>query len=397
MLTEIRVRDLAVIADVTLQLRPGLTVLTGETGAGKSLLVDALALVLGERASSDVVRPGAPRAIVEAVFDLTTSRTSTISTASATSPILSTMSIAAAEAGVELDDGRLIVRREISAEGRSRAWVNGSPATVGALAGLARLVVDLHGQHDAQSLLRPVRQRDLLDAYGSAEAERTAVRETHQRVASLAVRERALEAQLAEARKQADYLGHVAQEIRGAQPRPGEDEELAVEARRLANVEEWNRLVALIVALVDGEEASAVDRVGQALRAVEQLERLDPAAAAWRGLLDQAAASLDEVARAVRDHEGGLEQDPERLEAVERRRDVLFRLKQKYGPTLEDVVRRGEEATAALQLVDTGDEELETITRERRAADGKRDSSVGNGAIVSPASCGYNSRPSETA
>src|SRR3990172_4446347 len=126
MLTEIRVRDLAVIADVTLQLQSGLNVLTGETGAGKSLLVDALALVLGERASSDVVCPGAPRAVVEAVFDLTTSTTSTTSR---TSTILSALSAAAAEAGVELDDGRLIVRREISAEGRSRAWVNGSPAT----------------------------------------------------------------------------------------------------------------------------------------------------------------------------------------------------------------------------------------------------------------------------
>jgi len=360
MLTEIRVRDLAVIADVALQLPAGLTVLTGETGAGKSLLVDALALILGERASADIVRPGASRAIVEAVFDLTTPQASTV---------LQSLAAAAAETGVELDDGRLIVRREISAESRSRAWVNGSPTTVGALAGLARLVVDLHGQHDAQSLLKPARQRDLLDAYASAESEREAVREAHRRVVSLAERERGLEAQLAEARKQADYLGHVAREIAGTEIRSGEDEELAVESRRLANVEEWNRLVAQIAGLVDGDEGAAVDRVGQALRAVEQLERLDPAVAEWRGLLDQAAASLDEVARAVRDHEGAVEQDPERLEAVERRRDLLFRLKQKYGPTLEDVVRRGEEASAALHLVDTGDEELGAITRERRAAD----------------------------
>ncbi|HXV86558.1 MAG TPA: hypothetical protein VD793_07655, partial [Gemmatimonadales bacterium] len=223
--------------------------------------------------------------------------------------------------------------------------------------------------HDAQSLLKAARQRDLLDAYASAEAEREAVEEAHRQHARLAEREAMLEAQVADARKQADYLGHVAREIRGAAVRPGEDEELAADARRLANVEEWNRLMAQMSALVDGEDGSAVDQVGQAVRSAEQLSRLDPAAAAWRDLLDQAAAVLDEVARAVRDHHGSLEQDPERLEAVERRRDLLFRLKQKYGPTLEDVVRRGEEAATALRLVDTGDEELAVISRERRAAD----------------------------
>ncbi|MBI3981561.1 MAG: DNA repair protein RecN [Gemmatimonadetes bacterium] len=359
-LTEIRVRDLAVIADVTLLLQPGLNVLTGETGAGKSLLVDALGLLLGERASSDVVRPGAQRAVVEAVFDLS---------GPAASSALSSLSAAAAEAGVELDDSRLIVRREVTAEGRSRVWVNGSPTTVGVLAGLSRIVVDLHGQHDAQSLLRPAGQRDMLDAFGDAEAEREAVRAAHRRESSLAERERALEVELAEARKQADYLRHVAEEIRGSAPRLGEDEELAIEARRLANVEELNRLVAQIATLVDGEEASAVDRVGQAHRAIEQLERIDPSVAAWRELLEQAAASLDEVARAVRDYEGAVEQDPERLEAVERRRDTLFRLKQKYGPTIEDVLHRGEQAAQALELVDTGDEALTRIVAERREAE----------------------------
>jgi DNA repair protein RecN (Recombination protein N) len=359
-LTEIRVRDLAVIADVTLQLHPGLNVLTGETGAGKSLLVDALGLLLGERASSDVVRPGAQRAVVEAVFDLS---------APTASSALSALSRAAAEAGVELEDGRLIVRREVTAEGRSRVWVNGSPTTVGVLAGLSRIAVDLHGQHDAQSLLRPARQRDILDAFGDALATREAVSAAHERATSLGERERALETQLAEARKQADYLRHVAHEIDSARPQPGEDDELALEARRLANAEELRRLVTLVAALVDGEETSAVDNVGQTRKAVEQLERIDPSVAGWRELLEQAAANLDEVARAARDYESGMDQDPERLEAVERRRDLLFRLKQKYGPTIEDVVRRGEEAARALELVDTGDEDLTRIAAERREAD----------------------------
>src|SRR3989337_1959693 len=146
MLTDMRVRDLAVIADVALRLEPGLTVLTGEPGAGKSILVDALALLLGERASTDLVPPGADRAVVEAGFDVTGSWAAPVARW-------------CREAGIDLEDGRLVVRREIRASGPNRAWANGSPTTVGVLGDLGRLLVDLHGQHEAQSLLRPAAQR----------------------------------------------------------------------------------------------------------------------------------------------------------------------------------------------------------------------------------------------
>src|SRR5207245_2571830 len=141
-LAELRVRDLAVIADVTLPLSPGLNVLTGETGAGKSMLVDALALLLGERASSDVVRPGAEKTVIEGAFEFAPA-------------VLSRLLPPFAALGVEVDEGRLVLKRDISAEGRSRAWVNGSPTTVSVLAQLGALLVDLHGQHETQSLLRP--------------------------------------------------------------------------------------------------------------------------------------------------------------------------------------------------------------------------------------------------
>src|SRR2546428_9835868 len=171
-LTELRVRDLAVIADVTLPLARGLNVLTGETGAGKSMLVDALALLLGERASSDVVRPGAEKTVIEGAFEFT-------------STALHRLSPSFTALGVELDDGRLILKREISGEGRSRAWVNGSPTTVGVLAQLGALLVDLHGQHETQSLLRADAQRDMLDAYADAPVERPAVRDAHERLREL--------------------------------------------------------------------------------------------------------------------------------------------------------------------------------------------------------------------
>ena len=169
MLTELRVRDLAVIADVTLSLTPGLNVLTGETGAGKSMLVDALALLLGERASSDMVRPGASKTVIEGAFEFT-------------STVLHRLSPSFIALGVEAEDGRLVLKREVSGEGRSRAWVNGSPTTVGILAQLGSLLVDLHGQHETQSLLKADAQRDILDLSAGAGVERAAVRDAHTRL-----------------------------------------------------------------------------------------------------------------------------------------------------------------------------------------------------------------------
>lgn len=357
MLTELRVRDLAVIADVTLELKPGLNVLTGETGAGKSLLVDAVALLLGERASADIVRPGAARAVVEAVFDL------------GPGPAGHAVHAVAEEAGVELEDGGLILRREINAEGRNRAWANGSVSTVTVLAALGQLLVDLHGQHEAQSLLRAAAQRDILDAYGDAEPERAAVRAAHEAAAELRRTEQELIAKRDEVRRRADYLRHVAQEISAAKPRAGEEEELAIEAKRLSNVEELTQLAGRLGDLVDGEETAALRAVGQAARALDQLERIDPTVGKWRELLDQATAGLDELARAIRSYAAAIERDPGRLDAIERRRDALFRLTQKYGPTVADVLKQGEEATCELALLDTADSDLGSLAARRAQAE----------------------------
>ena len=359
MLTELRVRDLAVIADVVLPLTPGLNVLTGETGAGKSMLVDALALLLGERATADIVRPGARRTVVEAAFDV------------ARVPGIAAV---ADELGVDLEDARLVVRREINAEGRNRAWANGSPTTVTALATLGRALVDLHGQHEAQSLLRPAAQRDILDAFGDAMAERERVAQAFRAAQALREEEAGLTARRDEVRRRADYLRHVAKEIAAANPRLGEDETLAVEARRLGNVEELGRLAEQLVDLLEGgEEHAALGAVGQAARALALLERIDGSVGRWRELLDAAQANLEELTLAVRDYASELESDPARLAEVERRRDLLYRLMQKYGPTLEDVARAGEEAGLELEVLDTADFDLQRIAERRAAAESDLD------------------------
>src|SRR5215211_4335711 len=215
MLTELRVRDLATIADVTLQLGSGLNVLTGETGAGKSMLVDALALLLGERAAAGSVRPGASKAVVEGAFE----------------EIDAVSRRQIEELGLDVEDGRVVVRREVSTEGRSRAWVNGSPTTASVLSELGGLLVDLHGQHETQSLLHPEAQRNILDAFAHAEAERAAVAQAHTLVAALRTEELSLTQRRDEVRRRADYLRHVVEEIDGAKVKPGEDEGLQLEAR----------------------------------------------------------------------------------------------------------------------------------------------------------------------
>ena len=356
MLTELRVRDLVVIADATLRLKPGLNVLTGETGAGKSMLIDALALLLGERASGDLVRPGADRAVVEAAFE-------------PVEPAARGVAHAAGEAGIDIDDGRLVVRREIRTSGPNRAWANGSPATVGSLAAIGRLLVDLHGQHEAQSLLRSASQREMLDAFGDTGVQRARVAAAFGDATRCREEEATLEQRRDEITKRADYLRHVAKEIAAAAPKRGEDEELSVRAKRLASSEEITQLADDIAGALDGDEQGVLERLGAVDRALGHLERLDSTAGQWRELLDAAFAAADELARAVRAYSSDIDADPAALAELERRRDTLYRLMQKYGSTVEQVLATGDEAQRELELLETADFDLAAIRERREAAE----------------------------
>jgi DNA repair protein RecN (Recombination protein N) len=352
MLAELRVRDLATIADVTLQLGPGLNVLTGETGAGKSMLVDALALLLGERAAAGSVRPGASKAVVEGAFEDMDGHTRR----------------RIEELGLDVEDGRVVIRREVSAEGRSRAWVNGSPTTASVLAELGGLLVDLHGQHETQSLLRAEAQRDILDAFAHAEAERAAVAEAHSLLAALRSEESSLVTRRDEVRRRADYLRHVVAEIDGARVQPGEEETLQLEARRLSQAGALVEQAQRVVDAVEGGEGNALAALDVATRALAVLEKVDPDTTEWRELLDGAYTNLTELARLAGEYAASVQEDPDRLAEVERRRDLLFRLTGKYGATLEAVLTTRQEAAAELDLLDTADTDLRAIAARRTAA-----------------------------
>ncbi len=223
MLIELRIRDYAVIHDLTLELGPGLSALSGETGAGKSIIVGALSLLLGERAASDTVRTGAERAMVEAVFDV------------ATYPKLRAQ---LDELGIEAEDGLLILRREVAAVGRNRAWINESPTTARTVGELGRSLVDLHGQHEHQTLLRKDTQRGILDAFGEAEQDASVVEEAFEELSKLEARLKELQEHRRELASRVDFLRFQMSELEEANVQPGEEEALVDEGRRLENSEE---------------------------------------------------------------------------------------------------------------------------------------------------------------
>jgi DNA repair protein RecN (Recombination protein N) len=349
MLTSIRIRDFAVIERLSVTLGPGLNALTGETGAGKSIIVGALSLLLGERASSDVVRAGASRAVVEAVFDV--SHNDAVQTR-------------LADHGIDPEDGLLILRREISAGGRGRVWVNGAASTVTLLAELGGHLVDLHGQHEHQSLLQPRHQRALLDAYADSVQLAAEVQRYHGSLRSAQQRRVELDARIRETEQRADFLRFQVEEIDRARIQPGEEEALEIEASRLTHAVELSSLAgALHAELYAGEHAIAA-RLADVRRSLDQLARIDPSLQQWRETVENALFSLEEMGREMGDYATAVESDPVRLDALRRRQDLLFRLKRKYGPDLDDVIRTGAQARAELAALDSSGLDRDTIERE---------------------------------
>lgn len=354
MLTELRIRNLAIIDAVTLPLAPGFNVLTGETGAGKSIIVGALGLLIGERASSDLVRTGADKATVEGIFDL-----------DGHADVLAMLD----ERGIDCD-GTLVLKREVpsSAGGRARAWVNGAPVTAGVLAGIGRMLVNVHGQHEAQALLEPDAQRRILDAFGEAGLEVAAVERACASVADARAAVAALSARRDAATKRADWLAHVATEIGDAALSEGEDERLDDEARRLTHAGELQALIGEITGALDGSDDAALGTLGHLQKPLGALQRIDPPTSRLQSLYDAAWYAFEEFAREARAYEEGIEIDPARLDDLERRRDLIFRLSKKYGGSIAAVLATGREARSELDLLDTVGLDLRTLeTRVRDA------------------------------
>jgi DNA repair protein RecN (Recombination protein N) len=354
MLTELRVLDYAVIRELTLEVGPGLTVLTGETGAGKSIVVGALSLLLGGRASAEVVRAGARRARVEGAFQL---------------PPTPALRARLAELGVDAEDGVLILAREVGQEGRSRAWVNGSPSTVGAVAELGRWLVDLHGQHEHQTLLRSDEQRAILDAFAGALPLAAEVQGLHRKVVTLREEMERREARRRELEARADFLRFQWQEIHGAHLEPGEDVELAAELRRLEHAEELLTGARQIAEGLYGGDEAVSDALSPLRERLRELARVDETLAGDSEALEEAYQAVVEVGRRMERYTSSVELDPGRLEELRSRLDLLYRLKRKYGPALEEVIATGVRLRGELDEIEEVEGGRSTLEQRRAEAE----------------------------
>lgn len=356
MLTELRIRNFAIIDAVVLPLAPGLNVLSGETGAGKSIIVGALGLLIGERATADLVRPGADRAVVEGTFEL------------GDAPELRAQ---LDERGIDCDDGLLVLKREVAAASgaRARAWINGTAVTAAVLADVGRALVNVHGQHEAQSLLDAEAQRRILDAFAGAQGQTAAVARAHATLADARHAVADLVARRDAAQKRADYLRHVAHEISDAKLVEGEEQKLEDEARRLTHAEELRALAGELSGVLEGEDASVLAQLGHLQKPLAALQRIDPSVDRLQELYDAAYYALEELAREVSAYAETVEHDPNRLAEVDRRRDVLFRLMKKYGGTVASALETGREARAELSLLDTAALDLRGLEESVATAD----------------------------
>jgi DNA repair protein RecN (Recombination protein N) len=348
MLTALRIKNLALVADLALELQPGFNAISGETGAGKSIIIGALNLVLGERADRTLIRAGADSCTVEAVFDVTKLR----------APLKAFLD----ENGLEpCEDHQLLLKRTFTASGANRQFVNGSPTTLAVLAQIGGWLVDMHGPHEHQSLLQPARQLAILDAFGGLEPLRekftVLVRERAEltgQKAALIVDERTYAQQL-------DLLRHQVNEITAAKLQPDEEAAVTAEHSRASNAARLLQLCQTALGALSEDDASLLNQSGALGRQLHELQRLDPATAPLVEQHEQIGSLLRDLQGELSRYADKLDLDPARLLELEERLNVLHSLKRKYGATLTDVIAFGDDAKRRLQQLESRDAELERL------------------------------------
>ncbi|MER6524963.1 DNA repair protein RecN [Streptomyces sp. NPDC001508] len=358
-LEEMRIRSLGVIDDAVVELSPGFTAVTGETGAGKTMVVTSLGLLLGGRADPALVRIGAGKAVVEGRV---------------TVPADASAAVRAEEAGAELDDGALLISRTVSAEGRSRAHLGGRSVPVGVLAELAEELVAVHGQTDQQGLLKLSRHRQALDRYAGDAVAGPLVKytEAYRRLRAVATELEEIVTRARERAQEADMLRYGLDEIAGVEPRTGEDVELAEEAERLGHAEGLSSAATAAHAALAGnpEDPEGIDAatlVAGAHRALEAVRSHDPALASLADRIGEIGILLGDVAGELAGYADDLDADPLRLAAVEERRAALGALTRKYGDDITSVLAWAEQGAARLTELDGDDERIGELTAERDA------------------------------
>ena len=356
MLHELHIESYAVVAELRVGFERGLNLLTGETGSGKSIVVDALGLLLGGRAEAGAIRAGADKARVSGRFELT-----------ATPELLQLL----AEAGHELEDGELLIERVLQANGKSRAYVNGRPAPAALLKDLAEHLGDIHGQHDQQQLFSTQAQLEMLDAHAGAAELKAAIGEAWREWRELAKKLAELRGAERDRLKLLDLYRFQLKEIEGAKLQPGEDEQLEQERRKLLNVARLQESAAAAYDALYDSGQSAAAQLKAANLALEELSRFDTAFEGQLKSLTEARAVIEDAAFELQGYLDDLEADPARLDALEERLATIERLRRKYGKTLAEVIAYGAEIAAKVSQLDDVDQTAERIEKRRAAAAGR--------------------------
>ncbi len=350
MLLELRAENYAVIDHAIASFGPGLNLLTGETGAGKSILVDALALLMGQKASSDIVRHGAEKAVVACVFDATPGAEAILE-----------------ENGLDPQGAEVILRREVLATGKGRVFVNNQPATVGVLRQLAPELALVHAQSETGGDFDEAQQRGLLDRYAGLSTEAVAGAYRHWRGVQARLRE--LEQEEQDRLRALDLWSFQHKEISSVAPALDEDAALETERRVLANSEKLLAAAMSAHELLYEGSASAEAALGSALKQVEELARYDPRFAEQVSQLQEARAAVGDVSATVRDYAETVQASPDRLEEIEDRLAALDRLKRKYGATLAEVIAYGEQVAGKIAEIENRDEIVKALRLELAATE----------------------------
>ncbi|HEU4772260.1 MAG TPA: DNA repair protein RecN [Candidatus Udaeobacter sp.] len=348
-LTLLRIRNLALVEELEWQIGPGFVAITGETGAGKSIIIGALQLLLGERADKSLIRTGADLCTVEAVFS---------------GEELQKLNPQLAEAGVEPCEDHLILKRTLSSTGTNRQFINGSPTTLSVLKNLGDELVDLHGPHDHQSLLSPEMQLNLLDSFARVDQQIEEYRKHYRQLQTLLAEHAALNTAETAREQEVDLLRHQITEIESAKLVATEEEEIERRYKLASNSKRLIELASAIVNKLSEADDSLLSQLAETQRLLRELEKIDGSIAQLSSAHAAAVIELSEISRALSVYAENLDLDPEQLAALEQRVSLFETLKRKYGSSIADVIAFGEHAAERKRKIEGRDAELERLTKD---------------------------------
>jgi len=352
-LSLLRIKNLALVEDLEWQLAPGFTAITGETGAGKSIIIGALQLLLGERTDKSLIRTGADSCTVEAVF---------------AGEELKQLNLLLAESGVEGGDGELIVKRSFATTGTNRQFINGSPTTLAVLKKLGDDLVDLHGPHDHQSLLSLERQLALLDGYAHTGETLGEFSAAYRKLQSLRAEHASLSTAESAREQEIDLLRHQIKEISSANLTTGEEEELSSRYRLASNSKRLLELAAAISRKLSEADDAILPQLTETQRLLRDLEKIDPEKSTLADAHAACVVELSEISRTLGQYAEQLDLDPAQLAALEERVTLFETLKRKYGGSIEEVIAFGERAAERMRKIEGRDVELERLSQEIESA-----------------------------